>query len=43
VATILLRSEQLAEDLQEEHVDAWDEETSLLVATACEILLSYVD
>ena len=36
-------AEQLEEDLQEEHVDAWDEDAHLLVATACEILLSRVD
>jgi hypothetical protein len=43
VATIPLLAEQLAEDLHEQHVDAWDEHTDLLIATACEILLSYVD
>ena len=43
MATIPLRAEQLAEDLQEAYVDAWDEHTDLLIATACEILLSYVD
>jgi hypothetical protein len=43
VATIPLRAEQVAEDLHEQHVDAWDEDTDLLIATACEILLSYVD
>ena len=40
---IPLLAEQLAEDLHEEHVDAWDEDTHLFVATACEILLSRVD
>jgi hypothetical protein len=43
VATIPLRAEQLAEDLQEEYVDAWDEDSCLLNVTACEILLSRVD
>jgi hypothetical protein len=36
-------AEQVAEDLHEQHVDAWDEDTDLLIATACEILLSRVD
>ena len=38
-----LLAEQLEDDFATDYVDAWDEETSLLVATACEILLSRVD
>jgi hypothetical protein len=43
VATIPLRAEQLAEDLQEEYVDAWDLDRCLLIATACELLLDRVN
>jgi hypothetical protein len=38
-----LLAEQLAEDLQQEYVDAWDLDRCLLIATACEILFSRVD
>jgi hypothetical protein len=43
VATGPLLAEPLAEDLQEEHTDAWDMDRCLLNAMACEILLSRVD